>query len=75
MVPFAVEDHGRLGEEALALTRLLAPARDTQRSAAIRQLRQSLGCVLHRNAGDAVRAATQAQRRAAGARRGAPAGG
>ena len=26
VVPFAVEDHGRLGEEALALTRLLAPA-------------------------------------------------
>ena len=72
VVPFVVEDHGRLGEEALALTRLLAPAQDTARSAAIRRLHQSLGCVLQRNAADAVLAATQAQGWAAGARRGNP---
>ena len=75
VVPFVVEDHGRLGEEALALTRLLAPAQDAERSAAIWRLHQSLGCVLQRNAADAVLAATQAQGWAAGARRGAATGG
>ena len=59
MVPFAVEDHGRLGEDALALVRLLAPRIDTVRSAAIRRLHQALGSVLQRHAADAVLAATQ----------------
>ena len=59
MVPFVIEDHGRLGEDALALVRLLAPRRDTERSVAIRRLYQTLGCVLQRHAADAVLAATQ----------------
>ena len=60
MVPFAVEDHGRLGEDALALVRLLAPPPDVDgRSAAIRRLHQALGSVLQRHAADAVLAATQ----------------
>ena len=61
VVPFVVEDHGRLGEEALALARLLAPADSEERSPAIRRLHQALGCVLQRHAADAVLAATQAQ--------------
>ena len=73
--PFVVEDRGHLGEEALALTRLLASAQDTERSVAIRRLHQSLGRVLQRNAADAVLAATQAQGWAAGARRGGSARG
>ena len=75
IVPFAVEDHGRLAEEALALTRLLGPAQDAERSAAIQRLHQSIGCVLQRHAADAVLAATLAQGWAAGAKRGAPARG
>ena len=62
-------------EDALALTRLLAPARGAEGSAAIRRLHQSLGCVLQRNAADAVLAATQAQGWAAGPKRSGPAGG
>ena len=61
VTPFVVEDHGRLGEEALALMRLLAPRADTARSAAIRQLHQALGSILQRHAADAVLAATQAR--------------
>ena len=59
MVPFAVEDHGCFGEDALVLVRLLAPRLDTERSAAIRRLQQALGSVLQRHAADAVLAATQ----------------
>ena len=59
MVPFAVEDHGRFGEDALALVRLPAPRLDAERSAAIRWLQQTLGSVLQRHAADAVLAATR----------------
>ena len=59
VVPFVVEDHGRLGEEALAMVRLLAPRDGATRSGAIRQLYQSLGSVLQRHSADAVLAATQ----------------
>ena len=59
MVPFVIEDHGRMGEDALALVRLLAPPLDVERSAAIRWLQQALGSVLQRHAADAVLAATR----------------
>ena len=54
-----IEDHGRMGEDALALVRLLAPTLDVERSAAIRRLQQALGGVLQRHAADAVLAATR----------------
>ena len=58
LTPFVVEDHGRLGEDALRLVRLVAPLEPSERSTAIRRLHQSLGATLQRIAADAVIAAT-----------------
>ena len=58
LTPFVIEDHGRLGEEALRFMRLLAPVDDAERSKAIRSLHRSLGATLQRVAADAVIAAT-----------------
>ena len=55
---FVIEDHGRLGEDALRLIRTLAPIDPADRSKAIRRLHQSLGATLQRSAADAVIAAT-----------------
>ena len=41
VTPFVVEDHGRFGEDALRLARLLAPKETKQRSSALRQLYQA----------------------------------
>ena len=57
VVPFVIEDHGRLGEEALRLVRALAPVVPSERSKAIRQLHRSMGATLQRVAADAVIAA------------------
>ena len=62
VLPFVVEDHGRFGEEALALVRSLAPVDNTKRSPAIRRLYQTLGSVLQRHAADSVVSATTARR-------------
>jgi hypothetical protein len=58
VVPFVIEDHGRIGEEALRLIRLVAPTEPSERSRAIRRLHQSLGATLQRVAADAAIAAT-----------------
>ena len=58
VIPFVIEDHGRLGEEAIQLARRLAPMVPTERSSAIRRLYQSLGAVLQRHSADSVLAAT-----------------
>ena len=58
VIPFVIEDHGRLGEEALRLVRAIAPTDDFERSQAIRHLHRSLGATLQRVAADAVIAAT-----------------
>ena len=58
LTPFVVEDHGRLGEEALRFLRLVAPSELSERSKAIRSLHRSLGATLQRIAADAVIAAT-----------------
>ena len=57
VVPFVIEDHGRIGEEALRLIRLIAPTEASERSRAIRRLHHSLGATLQRVAADAVIAA------------------
>ena len=58
VTPFVIEDHGRLGDEALAFIRTLAPIDPAERSLAIRRLHQSLGATLQRCAADAVISAT-----------------
>ena len=57
ITPFAVEDHGRLGDAALQLVRLLAPVDLAKRLVAMRRLHQTLGATLQRVAADAVLAA------------------
>ena len=57
VTPFDIEDHGRLGEDALRLVRIIAPLDPSERSVAIRRLHQSLGATLQRVAADAVVAA------------------
>ncbi len=58
VTPFVIEDHGRLGEDALRLIRTLAPVDPADRSKAIRRIHQSLGATLQRCAAEAVIAAT-----------------
>ena len=57
VTPFVVEDHGRLGDEALQFLRLLAPEDPGDRSKALRRIHQSLGATLQHVAADAVIAA------------------
>ena len=64
VVPFAIEDHGRLGVDALKFARKLAPADIGKRSAELARLYQSLGASLQRSAADAVIAATGGSHRA-----------
>ena len=59
---FAVEDHGRFGEDALGLIKALAPTEPQQRSKAISVLQQSLASTLQRSSADAILAATLAAR-------------
>ena len=58
LTPFVIEDHGRLGDEALCFIRSIAPPDPSERTKAIRQLHRSLGATLQRVAADAVIAAT-----------------
>ena len=62
VTPFPVEDHGRLGEDALRFIRIVAPVDPGDRSRAIRHLHQSLGATLQRCAADSVIAATTCPR-------------
>ena len=59
--PFPVEAHGRLGEAAVTLLRMLAPV-GPGRSSAIAGLHQDLACTLQRASADAVLAAKPQQR-------------
>ena len=58
VTPFAIEEHGRLGNDALALVRRLAPSAPDERSRALRQLYQSLGSIVQRHSADSLLAAT-----------------
>ena len=55
--PFAVEDHGRWGDSAVALARTLAPTAASLRSFSLSRLYQSVGCALQCLAADAMVAA------------------
>ena len=54
---FPIEDHGRWGDDALALARVLAPIDQDTRSQALVQLHQAMAATLQRVAADAVLAA------------------
>ena len=54
IVPFVVEEHGRLGEDALKLVRRLAPTDPAERSRAIAELYQDLGSIIRRLSADAI---------------------
>ena len=54
IVPFAIEEHGRLGDDALRLIRTLAPAEADLRSRAIKDVYRRLGGVVQRLSADAV---------------------
>ena len=58
VVPFAIEDHGRFGEDALRFARKVAPTELSKRAVELARLYQSLGSCLQRSAADAVIAAT-----------------
>ncbi len=58
VIPFVVEDHGRLGEDAIRLIRKLAVGDKEARSRAIATIYQSVGACCQRAAADAVSAAT-----------------
>ena len=55
---FAVEDHGRFGEDAVGLIRALAPTEPQLRSKAIAALHQSVASTLQRSSADAILSAT-----------------
>ena len=57
VITFAIEDHGRFGDEALGFVRKVAPADKHQRARALQCLYQRLGATCQRIAADAVIAA------------------
>ena len=57
IVPFAIEEHGRLGDAALRLIRTLAPAEPLARSRAINDVYRRLGGIIQKISADAVVAA------------------
>ena len=59
VLPVAIEDHGRLGEKALAFVRQVAPCARHDRAIALPSLYQALGATLQRTAADAVLAAVR----------------
>ena len=61
VLPFVLEDHGRLGEDALSFIRKIAPREAAARSDAIRRLHQGLGATMQRFVADAVIAAMTAR--------------
>ena len=57
IVPFAIEEHGRLGEAALRLIRTLAPVSPEARSRAMNDIYRRIGGVVQKISADAVLAA------------------
>ena len=56
--PFAVEDHGRFGDSAATVIKMLAPQEPSERNRAISVLYQDMACTLQRAAAESVIAAT-----------------
>jgi len=55
--PFAVEDHGRIGEAAVTVIRMLAPVDNPERGIAIAELQRDLANTLQRASADSILAA------------------
>ena len=55
--PFAIEDHGRWGDSAVALARALAPLSPSLRSSPLRRLHQAAAVTMQRTAADNMLAA------------------
>ena len=54
VTPFAIEEHGRLGSDAVTLVRRLAPHDAAERSRALRRLYQTLSCLVQRHSADSL---------------------
>ena len=67
-IPFVIEDHGRFGKDAMRLLRMLAPTAPGLRTAAIREIYQTLGSTAQKVAADAIIAATTARAHGRGGR-------
>ena len=52
--PFAVEEHGRLGRDAIQLAKRLAPQDAAERAVVIRDLYQTMSSTIQRLQADAV---------------------
>ena len=61
VMPFSVEAHGRLGEDAKKLAKIIGPADTKYRSTAIADLYQRVASLLQRTQADAIIAATICQ--------------
>ena len=57
--PFPIEDHGRIGESAVTVVRMLAPADNPERGIFIAELQRDLASTLQRASADAILSATQ----------------
>ena len=57
VIPFVVEEHGRLGSDAIAFARKLAPTEKSERIVAMRELYQSVACTVQRHSANSVLAA------------------
>jgi hypothetical protein len=57
LMPFPLEDHGRIGDAAMCFAKLIAPQDLAKRSVVISRLYQGLAAVLQRTSADAVLAA------------------
>jgi hypothetical protein len=54
LMPFPLEDHGRLGDAAMNFAKLIAPVDPERRSVALSRLYHGLAAVLQRTAADAI---------------------
>ena len=58
VMPFAIESHGRLGQSAMSLIKLVAPKRAAERAEAIADVYQKISALFQRTQADAIMTAT-----------------
>ena len=57
VVPFVIEEFGRLGEDAIGLVKKIAPKQPDERTTALKKLYHAVGATMQRTAANAVLAA------------------